>query len=49
MFAFALRKFPSLKAAIDARNSDEYIKDLLGAAGKPIHKVAVIDFRIIEG
>ncbi len=49
MLPFALCEFPSLKAAIDARNSDEYNKDVLGAAGKPVHEMVTRDFRIIEG
>jgi hypothetical protein len=49
MFPFALCEFPSLQAAIDARESDEYNKDVLGAAGKPVHEMATRDFRIIEG
>tara|TARA_Y200000002_G_scaffold77723_1_gene61197 strand:+ start:3744 stop:4373 length:630 start_codon:yes stop_codon:yes gene_type:complete len=49
MFPFALCEFPSLQAAIDARESDEYNKDVLGAAGKPVHEMVTRDFRIIEG
>ena len=49
MLPFALCEFPSLEAAIDARNSDEYNKDVLGAAGKPVHEMVTRDFRIIEG
>ena len=49
MFPFALCEFTSLQAAIDARESDEYNKDVLGAAGKPVHEMVTRDFRIIEG
>ena len=49
MLPFALCEFPSLQDAIDARNSDEYNKDVLGAAGKPVEEMAIRDFRIIEG
>ena len=49
MFPFALCEFPSLQAAIDARESDEYNIDVLGAAGKPVHEMVTRDFRIIEG
>ena len=49
MLPFALCEFPSLQDAINARNSDEYNKDVLGAAGKPVEEMAIRDFRIIEG
>lgn len=49
MLPFALCEFPSLQDAINARNSDEYNKDVLGSAGKPVEEMAIRDFRIIEG
>ena len=48
MLPLAVCEFPSLKAAIDARNSKEYVHDVIGAAGKPVEEIATRDFRIIE-
>ena len=49
MLPFAICEFPSLQAAIEARDSDDYNKGVLGAAGKPVHEMVTRDFRIIEG
>ena len=48
MLPLAVFEFPSLQAAIDARNSKEYVQDVIGAAGKPVEEIATRDFRIIE-
>ena len=44
----AVCEFPSLQAAIDARESEEYVKDVLAVSGKPLEKMVVRNFRIIE-
>ena len=49
MLPLAVCEFPSLQAALDARNSKEYVQGVIGAAGKPVEEIATRDFRIIEG